>query len=302
MTITSAKNLSAMLDVERFVMIKNDKPITNSLKVAEAFGKKHFHVIRDIKSLDCSQEFTESNFGCSEYIDSTGRVLPMYEMTKDGFMFLVMGFKGAKAAAIKEAYISVFNQMADALEAERAAKAAGQWVLGEMTGEGFELNFGRGTAFAEYCDNGLLWLADWEIDKLVGYKMPNATRLLFFRNKASFPEGSFEILENDDGSICVLFTPVAWAVIARYSQAARADQLALAAVHYYVTPGKIEVDRHDYLRMAEYTLEARDRLRRLADESRGVWMGAQEARDFSEDASLRIDQEKAGPVEGKKTS
>lgn len=297
MTIASAKNLSAMLDVERFVMIKNDQPVTNSMKVAEAFGKRHDNVLRNLKSLDCSTEFTALNFEASEYIDSTGRVLPMYEMTKNGFIFLVMGFTGAKAAAIKEAYIAVFDQMAAALEAERAARHAHQWTLGDMTGEGYELNFGRGTAFAEYCDNGLLWLADWEIDKLVGYKMPNATRLLFFRNKTSFPEGSFEILENDNGSICVLFTPEAWAIIARYSQASRADELALAAVRYYVTPGKIEVDRHDYLSMAEYTLEARDRLRRLADESRGVFMGAQEARDFTEDASFRIDQEKAGPIE-----
>jgi hypothetical protein len=33
-------------------------------------------------------------------------------MTKDGFMFLVMGFTGAAAAKIKEAYINTFNQMA----------------------------------------------------------------------------------------------------------------------------------------------------------------------------------------------
>ena len=36
-------------------------------------------------------------------------------MTKDGFMFLVMGFKGAKAERIKEAYINAFNAMADEL-------------------------------------------------------------------------------------------------------------------------------------------------------------------------------------------
>lgn len=299
MTIASAKNLSAMLDVERFVMIKNDQPITNSLKVAEAFGKQHKNVLQSLQRIECSEEFNGLNFQPVSYIDTKGETRRMVEMTKDGFIFLVMGFTGAKAAAIKEAYIAVFNQMAAALEAERAARHAHQWTLGDMTGEGYELNFGRGTAFAEYCDNGLLWLADWEIDKLVGYKMPNATRLLFFRNKTSFPEGSFEILENDNGSICVLFTPEAWAIIARYSQASRADELALAAVRYYVTPGKIEVDRHDYLSMAEYTLEARDRLRRLADESRGVFMGAQEARDFTEDASFRIDQEKVGPIEKK---
>lgn len=33
-------------------------------------------------------------------------------MTKDGFMFLVMGFTYAAAAKIKEAYINTFNQMA----------------------------------------------------------------------------------------------------------------------------------------------------------------------------------------------
>ena len=33
-------------------------------------------------------------------------------MTKDGFIFLVMGFTGQKAAGIKEAYINAFNHMA----------------------------------------------------------------------------------------------------------------------------------------------------------------------------------------------
>nr|WP_277668545.1 Rha family transcriptional regulator [Caproiciproducens galactitolivorans] len=32
-------------------------------------------------------------------------------MTRDGFMFLVMGYRGKKAAAIKEAYIKQFNEM-----------------------------------------------------------------------------------------------------------------------------------------------------------------------------------------------
>ncbi|MBO9483571.1 Rha family transcriptional regulator [Salinisphaera sp. G21_0] len=40
---------------------------------------------------------------------STGRKLPFYEMTKDGFMFLVMGCK--QAAKFKEANINCFNQM-----------------------------------------------------------------------------------------------------------------------------------------------------------------------------------------------
>ncbi|TNH89341.1 hypothetical protein CF138_04665 [Aeromonas hydrophila] len=38
-------------------------------------------------------------------------------MTKDGFIFVVMGFTGAKAAATKEAYINAFNWMAEQLAA-----------------------------------------------------------------------------------------------------------------------------------------------------------------------------------------
>ncbi|RUI11487.1 hypothetical protein IPC447_29840 [Pseudomonas aeruginosa] len=38
-------------------------------------------------------------------------------MIKDGFMFLVTGFTGAKAARVKEAYIAAFNWMAEQLAA-----------------------------------------------------------------------------------------------------------------------------------------------------------------------------------------
>ena len=40
---------------------------------------------------------------------------PMFKMTKDGFIFLVMGFTGKAAAQIKEAYINAFNWMAEQL-------------------------------------------------------------------------------------------------------------------------------------------------------------------------------------------
>ena len=94
------------------VLVKNQSVITTSILVAEKFERNHRDILRAIKKLDCSADFTERNFTLSEYLDSTGRKLPMYEMTKDGFMFLVMGFTGAAAAKIKEAYINTFNQMA----------------------------------------------------------------------------------------------------------------------------------------------------------------------------------------------
>ena len=110
--------LSAQFEPATIISLHHGKPVTTSLKVAEAFGKLHKNVIRRLESLECSPEFTRLNFEPSEYIDSTGRKLTMWEMTKDGFMFLVMGFTGTKAAAIKEAYINAFNWMAEQLIAK----------------------------------------------------------------------------------------------------------------------------------------------------------------------------------------
>lgn len=82
-----------------------------SIQIAEHFDKRHDVVLRAIQNLECSPEFTGRNFAVSEYTDSTGRKLPMYELTRDGFVFVAMGFTGAKAARWKEAYIEAFNSM-----------------------------------------------------------------------------------------------------------------------------------------------------------------------------------------------
>ncbi|HEL8025607.1 TPA: Rha family transcriptional regulator [Escherichia coli] len=93
------------------VTIKNGRVVTTSVAIAEFFGKRHERVLDKIRNLDCSAKFTEHNFVSSEYTDPTGRKLPMYQITKNGFVFLVMGFTGKKAAAFKEAYIAEFDRM-----------------------------------------------------------------------------------------------------------------------------------------------------------------------------------------------
>lgn len=116
---------------------RGDQLMTDSLKIADVFGRLHRSILRSIKSLDCSDEFTEHNFVLSEYRDETGRALPKWEMTKDGFMFLVMGFTGKKAARIKEGYIRAFNIMADALFG-RARQVSANSLTGTTIGtDGF---------------------------------------------------------------------------------------------------------------------------------------------------------------------
>lgn len=95
----------------KLVYVENNRPITDSLIVAETFGKRHADVLRSIEAMECSQEFTERNFALSDYMDSTGRRLPKYLITHDGFTFLAMGYTGKEAARFKEMYINEFNSM-----------------------------------------------------------------------------------------------------------------------------------------------------------------------------------------------
>lgn len=80
------------------------------------FGKEHNKVVRDIENLSCSENFNLANFGEINHIDDKGRRYQAYSMTKDGFVFLVMGYRGAKAAQFKEAYIEAFNKMEKAIK------------------------------------------------------------------------------------------------------------------------------------------------------------------------------------------
>ena len=102
------------------LVILNGKgiPTTTSLKVAEVFGKRHDTVLRKIKTLDCSADFNARNFAAVDYRDGKGEKRPMFEMTRDGWSFLVMGFTGKKAAQFKERFIEAFNRMEAALRAK----------------------------------------------------------------------------------------------------------------------------------------------------------------------------------------
>jgi Rha family phage regulatory protein len=93
------------------VEIINGVAVTTSLAVAEYFGKLHKNILRSIELLDCSEEFSRLNFELTSYLDQQGKSRPMYYLTKNGFVFLVMGFTGEEAGRIKEAYITAFDQM-----------------------------------------------------------------------------------------------------------------------------------------------------------------------------------------------
>lgn len=108
------------------ITVHNNRPVTTSIAVANFFQKLHKDVLRKIAMLECSPAFTQRNFTlCHENNElQNGKPQPIYEMTKNGFIFLVMGFTGKKAAAFKEAYIAEFDRMESELIKRQAQPPA----------------------------------------------------------------------------------------------------------------------------------------------------------------------------------
>lgn len=107
-------NTTTVVDMRKFVEARDGRAFTTSQQVAQAFGKQHYHVLAKVRELDCSDQFLTHNFSWVQF-EHRGNQYEAVEMTKDGFVFLVMGFTGSKAAAIKEGYIHAFNVMAEQL-------------------------------------------------------------------------------------------------------------------------------------------------------------------------------------------
>ena len=127
MQVSEAVQVAPTEQMVNLVAVENNQTVTTSLKVAEVFGKQHKDVMKAIKSLDCSEDFHKRNFALMQNTIKIGngaeRKSPMYHITRDGFMFLVMGFTGKTAATWKEAYIRAFNEMEAKLRAEQTERA-----------------------------------------------------------------------------------------------------------------------------------------------------------------------------------
>ena len=93
----------------------NGQYVATSRQVAEKFEKEHKHVMRDIRNiidnLGCVQNWTNP-FSEVEYINEQNKQsYKEYEMNRDGFSLLAMGFTGQNALEWKYKYINAFNKM-----------------------------------------------------------------------------------------------------------------------------------------------------------------------------------------------
>lgn len=100
-------------------------PCVSSLAIAEKFGKQHKGILRAIANAleQVSDDFGRRNFAPISYHDEYGREQPAFNLTRDGFSYVCMGFTGKEAAKWKVAYIEAFNAMEKALAEKANPKA-----------------------------------------------------------------------------------------------------------------------------------------------------------------------------------
>lgn len=102
-----------MRELTPTLSLSEGRPVVSSLKVAEHFQRRHDNVLREVRNLleTLPQEFSLLNFEERDYLDQRGKLQPFYELSRDGFTLVVMGFTGAKALAWKLRYLEAFNAM-----------------------------------------------------------------------------------------------------------------------------------------------------------------------------------------------
>ncbi|MCM1222501.1 MAG: Rha family transcriptional regulator [Lachnospiraceae bacterium] len=99
------------------ILNKDGQLTVSSVQVANDFGKRHDKLVSEIERMYMDLNLTAQNGGVknffieSSYINERGRSYKCYELTRDGFSLLVMGFTGKKALEWKLKYIEAFNLM-----------------------------------------------------------------------------------------------------------------------------------------------------------------------------------------------
>lgn len=101
----------------KLVFIENDRPLTDSLIIAEKFEKEHKNVTRDIsnqieKLIEAGMnEFVLLNFERTSYKDSLNREQLKFLLTEDAFAIVVMSYVTVEAMKFKTDFLLEFNRM-----------------------------------------------------------------------------------------------------------------------------------------------------------------------------------------------
>lgn len=112
------------------VFINNDKVVTDSLVIAEVFGKEHRNVVRDIenqikKLIEAGEaEWGTLNFEQTQYQQPQNKNLYIkYNLTEEAFTIVAMSYVTPSAMKMKVRFIEEFKRMREYISEQQKPKS-----------------------------------------------------------------------------------------------------------------------------------------------------------------------------------
>ncbi|MBE4471863.1 Rha family transcriptional regulator [Vibrio parahaemolyticus] len=284
------------MNLQTHVSLSDNQAITTtSLKVAEAFGKNHRDILRKIDSISCSKEFRSAHFCAHPYKHpQNGETYTYYEMTKDGFIFLVMGFTGKQAAAIKEAYINAFNQMAEELQRQKEERYGNPIYYNENTlpdASTVDYTLENGRQITAIIIDGKPWVPAWSLRIFLQYCQRPAISRIYHTNRIDFDRECVRVYqETGSEQYSLLFSPKGCLLISGKSTKYDAKYLQAWALEMMtkVPEGKVIVDKENLETLIHYAQLGRDRYGQLLEAKDGMDKAFSRSRDVILDLPFAI--------------
>ncbi|MFB0847291.1 Rha family transcriptional regulator [Paenibacillus oleatilyticus] len=109
--------------MKNIVFIENNRPVTDSLTVADVFGKEHRNVLADIenqirKLIEAGErEWGLLNFQQTQYQHPQNKQwYPKYNLTEDAFAIVVMSYITPEAMKMKVRFLEEFKRMREQIK------------------------------------------------------------------------------------------------------------------------------------------------------------------------------------------
>jgi Rha family phage regulatory protein len=103
------------------VVVQNGQAVTDSLTVAEVFGKRHDNVMKDIRNqinklvLADEMDFTLLNFKERTFETEKGNLYNKFELTEDAFALIAMSYTTPEAMKMKVSFLKEFKRIKEEL-------------------------------------------------------------------------------------------------------------------------------------------------------------------------------------------
>ena len=199
------------------VFNNNGNIATNSLLVAEKFGKNHRDVLSSIDDLIKGlAEKSADLFQESEYVHpQNNQTYRMFIMGRDGFSLLVMGFTGKKALNFKMEYIDAFNTMEETIKTSHLPQSKKEWIMlalkQEEENERLLISNAKLQTKSDIYDKVFkadVWLSGSEVCKTLGLPFGNITFYKHLKAKGVFYKNKNEPMQRfvDSGHIKLIQT------------------------------------------------------------------------------------------------